>query len=83
MIGNRRYPVKLYVKVRADHMPDGRVIPLMFREEDGPTLRIDRVLDIREAPAMKVGGQGIRYTCRVGEKQLFLFNDQGRWFVES
>ena len=25
---------KRYVKVRADHLPDGRVVPLMFREEN-------------------------------------------------
>lgn len=27
--------------------------------------RVDRVLDVRMAAALKDGGQGIRYTCRV------------------
>lgn len=44
--------------------------------------RIDTVLDGREAPSLKAGGQGMRYTCRVGEQQHYLFNDDMYWFVE-
>ena len=47
---HRENPAKLYVKVRADHGFDGRIRPLLFRAEDGPACRIDRVLDVREAP---------------------------------
>jgi len=79
----RRNPAKIYVKVRADHLLDGRVRPLMLRAEDGPAMRIDRVLDVREAPSLKAGGQGIRYTCQIGEKQLFLFFDDPYWFIEA
>lgn len=74
--------VRDYLKVRADHLPDGRVIPLMFRAEGGEKVVIDRVLDERPAPALKAGGQGIRYTCRVGERLIYLFCDRGRWFAE-
>ena len=42
-------PCKRYVKVRADFELDGRIRPLLFREEDGPAYRIDRVLDVRQA----------------------------------
>ena len=80
---DRRNPEKVYVKVRADHLPDGRVLPLMFRGEDGDAVRIDRILDVREAPSLKKGGQGMRYTCRVGVHEIYLFHDRDRWFVEE
>lgn len=74
---------KEYVKVRADFMPDGRIIPLMFKTEDGQKLVIDRVMDVRLAPALKAGGQGVRYTCRVGQSLVYLFHDRDFWFVED
>lgn len=79
----RKNPFKIYVKVRADHLLDGTTRPLLFRAEDGPACRIDRVLDVREAPSLKAGGQGVRYTCRVGERTLFLFFDDPYWFIEA
>lgn len=75
-------PFKQYVKVRADHTLDGRVIPLAFKPEKGDALKIDRVLDMRPAPALKAGGQGIRYVCRAGEEIVYLFHDGDYWFVE-
>ena len=74
---------KEYVKVRADFLPDGRIIPLMFKTEDGMKTVIDRVLDVRLAPALKAGGQGTRYTCRVGDSVIYLFHDRDYWFVEE
>ena len=74
---------KEYVKVRADFMPDGRIIPLMFKTEDGQKLVIDRVMDVRLAPALKAGGQGVRYTCRVWQSLAYLFHDRDFWFVED
>ena len=62
MSAKRSNPSKIFVKVRADHLLDGSVRPLLFRAEDGPAFRIDRVLDVREAPSLKAGGQGVRYT---------------------
>ena len=78
----RKNPAKIYVKVRADHLLDGSVRPLLLRPEDGPACRIDRILDVREAPSLKAGGQGVRYTCQIGEKQLYLFYDEPYWFIE-
>lgn len=83
MSAHRENPAKIYVSVRADHMLNGRIRPLMFRTKDGPVVRIDRILDEREAPSLKAGGQGMRYTCRVGEKQLYLFHDDVYWFIEA
>lgn len=74
---------KAYVKVRADFMPDGRILPLMFKTEDGRKTVIDRILDVRMAPALKVGGQGMRYTCRVGDSVIYLFHDREYWFIEE
>ena len=79
----RKNPAKIFVKVRADHLLDGSTRPLMLRSEDGPTLRIDRVLDVREAPSLKAGGQGVRYTCMVQGRQLYLFNDVPYWVIEA
>ena len=75
--------VKEYVKVRADFTVDGRLVPLKFRGEDGLPHVIDRIIDVRPAPSLKAGGQGTRYTCRVGDRLIYLFNDRNRWFTET
>ena len=79
----RKNPSKIFVKVRADHLLDGSVRPLMFRAEDGPCVKIDRILDAREAPSLKAGGQGLRYTCQVENHHLYLFYDEPYWFIEA
>lgn len=83
MAARRESPQKIYVKVRADFTLDGRIVPLMLRPEDGPAVRIDRILDVRQAPSLKAGGQGVRYVCRVGERTLMLFYDEPYWFIEA
>ena len=75
-------PCKRYVKVRADFELDGRIRPLLFREEDGPAFRIDRVQDVRQAASRKAGGQGIRYVCEVEGSIAVLFHDEPYWFIE-
>ena len=79
----RENPAKIYVKVRADHLLDGTVRPLMIRSEDGPVIRIDRVLDVRPAASLKAGGQGIRYLCESSGQQLALFFEDPCWFMEE
>ena len=83
MTERRESERKIYVKVRADFTLDGRIVPLMLRPEDGPACRIDRILDEREAPALKAGGQGIRYTCQVEDSIVMLFYDAPYWFIEQ
>ncbi len=78
----KRGACKQYVKVRADHEIGGRIVPIMFRPEDGDCARIDQILDMREAPSLKAGGQGMRYTCRIRDKVLYLFHDRDDWFIE-
>lgn len=83
--------IKVYVAVKADFNENGIMLPREITWEDGTKYVIDRVLDIRQAAAMKAGGQGDRYTVRIGGKQSYLFfersasqtgNQLGRWFVE-
>ena len=82
---------KVYVGVRAAFDPEGRMLPRELIWEDGTVYAIDRVLDVRQAAAMKAGGQGDRYTISVCGKQSYLFFERsaartgsciGRWFVE-
>ena len=86
MTAKRENQYKQYVSVRADHLPDGRIRPRVFKFTDKrgePVVcRIDAVLDVREAPSLKAGGQGIRYVCRVGEREYQLFHDDLYWFIE-
>ena len=82
---------KVYVAVKADFREDGIMLPREITWEDGRKFEIDRVTDIRQATAIKAGGQGDRYTITVLGKQSYLFferspeqtgNNIGRWFVE-
>ena len=84
-------PIKVYVAVAAEFDSEGRLIPTVITWEDGNKYEIDRVTDIRQAAAMKAGGQGDRYTVQINGHQSYLFfernasltgNNIGRWFVE-
>jgi hypothetical protein len=43
------------------------------------------VTDARLAPSLKAGGHGMRYTCRIAGKQVYLFFDdlENRWYIEK
>ena len=82
---------KVYVPVDVRFDEDGRMRPRAITWEDGKVYAIDKITDIRPAPAQKAGGQGDRYTVWIGGKQSYLFFeraatvtgcDLGRWFVE-
>ena len=83
--------LKVYVPVDVRFDETGRMLPHTIIWEDGTKYEIDKVTDIRPAPAQKAGGQGDRYTVRIGGKQNYLFFERaatvtgcslGRWFVE-
>ena len=74
---------KVFVEVTARFDVDGAIVPLSIRWEDGTLFEIDRVLDVRQAASLKAGGQGIRYTIRIGSHRRFLFYATSRWFVEG
>ncbi len=75
-------PDKIYISVKAVFFPDGGFKPTSLVWEDGREYQIDRVTDIRRAASLKAGGTGIRYTCRVAGKQVYLFLEEDRWFME-
>ena len=83
---------KVYVAVKADFSEEGIMLPREITWEDGKKFEIDRIIDIRQAPALKAGGQGDRYTIMVRGNQSYLFFERstnltgnviGRWFVEK
>lgn len=74
--------IKKHVAVKAIFEEDGQIKPIEILWEDGRVFPIDRVLDRRPAASLKVGGAGMRYTCRIGRNQTYLFLDNDGWFVE-
>jgi hypothetical protein len=76
--------MKTYVGVTVEHDKDGNLTPLIIHWPDGRKFNIDRVIDVRMAPALIAGGHGTRYTCRIRNKEVYLFNDplDGKWFIE-
>ena len=83
--------IKVYVEVNASFGEDGQMYPKSLVWEDGTRYIIDKVTDIRQAAAMKAGGQGDRYTIIINGKHSYLFFERstnlygnviGRWFVE-
>lgn len=74
--------LKVYVTVKAQFSPDGRLRPLCVEWEDGRTYEIDRVLDVRRAASLKAGGAGLRYTVSIKGKETYLFLEEDRWFVQ-
>ena len=84
--------MKVYVPVRVAFDTDGNMQPLEISWADGRRYHIDRVTKIRQAAAMRSGGQGDRYTIMVQGKESNLYFERcpdlsgprlGKWFVES
>ena len=74
--------VKRYVAVTVRIDEDGRCRPLQILFDDR-CFHIDDVLDVQRRSSRKVGGCGICYKIRVGSKITFLYDEEGRWFVEA
>ena len=83
--------VKVYVPVEVQFDEEGSMHPVSILWEDGKLYPIDKVTDIRPAPALRAGGQGDRYTVWIGGRSSYLFFERrpfpsgcslGRWFVE-
>lgn len=73
---------KKFISVTAVFTADGQVKPVRLNWEDGRRFEIDRITDIRKAASPKAGGIGIRYTCMIAGKQVYLYKDQDQWFME-
>lgn len=74
---------RVYVRVLVDVDESGKALPLKIYWQDGRGFEVDRLLEVCQAVAALAGGQGTRYTCRVRGHQVYLFEDEGRWFVET
>ena len=62
---------------------DGQVRPKKFQWKDGRLYPIDRVCKAERAASTKVGGCGIRYTIMVDGIPRFLYDEDGKWFMED
>ena len=73
---------KKYVKVFLEMDENGVKTPktIVYNDEK---FEIDRVLDVRSAPSMKVGGVGERYKVRIKGKETYIFFENNKWFVEE
>ncbi|MBR3842829.1 MAG: hypothetical protein IKM38_06135 [Christensenellaceae bacterium] len=83
---------KLYVEVIVRFDTVGNVIPKEIVWNDGRHFSIDRILDVRQAASLKAGGQGDRYTIRIGGQLRYLFFERsaertgrtlGKWFITA
>lgn len=75
--------IKRYVSVTTRVNEDGHVRPLSIQWYDGKTYPIDEVTNVQRASARRVGGDGIRYTVRIGSTTTQLYYEDPRWFVEE
>lgn len=74
---------KVFVNVLARYNTEGEIVPVSVTWEDGRTFPVDRVLEMRPAASLKVGGAGLRYRVRIGRSETYLFLEENRWFVEA
>ena len=75
--------LKINLDILVEHKSDGKVSPRTILWPDGRKFDIDKVLDVRWAPALKAGGVGMRYLCRVCGRERAIFEMRGMWFVEQ
>ena len=73
---------KKFVRVILEIDENGRKTPktIIYNDEK---FEIDRVIDIKKCPSMKVGGIGERYTVRIRGKETYIFFENNKWFVEE
>ncbi|WP_255451178.1 hypothetical protein [Sporomusa sp. KB1] len=52
---------------------------------DGRKFEIDKVLDVRMVLSLIGGGHGMRYKCRIRNKEVNLFHNDldGKWYIEE
>lgn len=74
---------KVYVDVILKQDKDGNTRPLSITWEDGSVFEIDRLRQVCRAASLKVGGCGMRYTVVVCGKETYIFEEDGKWFVEA
>ena len=83
----RENPHQSFVEVLGVYGLDRMFRPYRFRTKDGTTVKIDCITEVCTAASTKSGGQGLRYACRTGDQEIFLYHETlptgELWFVES
>ncbi len=76
---------KQYVDVQSLITNEGKLIPLVVYFDSDHKYEIDKILEMKKAASLKVGGTGIRYKVRICNKETYLFFDDGefKFFVEA
>ena len=74
---------KVFVEFILKVSVEGDVRPMFITFENGKTYEVDRMRHCCRASSTKVGGTGMRYTVEICRKETYLFEDEGRWFVEA
>lgn len=74
---------KRYVSVTARMDEGGHVRSPSIQWYDGVTYPVDDVLSVRRASSRRVGGDGICYAVRIGNKTTLLYYEDPHWFVEE
>lgn len=77
--------LKIYVCVAVEFSVDGRMKPLYVEWENGTRYYIDRVYDIKYAPAAVGAEIPVRFTCEISgyTKYLYYEDTLKKWFVEK
>jgi len=57
--------------------------PILIEFDEEHKYPVNMILDVRRAACQSVGGVGNRYTCRIQEKESYLWFEKGRWFVAA
>ena len=74
---------KIDLIVNARHNADGSVVPLSIVWSDGRVFAVDKVLEVKWAASIKAGEGWIRYRCTIMEKEIDLFDEDAKWFMEK
>lgn len=83
MSDNKTQYIKKYVTVGAYHTPEGKTIPKFLIIDDDHKIVIDKFITSCRAASTKVGGSGIRYTVLIRGFEKFIYEDEGKWFIEE
>ena len=65
------------------HLSGSRLQTLLLFTYPRSNSTIDRVTKVERAASTKVGGCGIRYTVMVEGLPRFLYDEEGKWFMED
>lgn len=73
---------KKFVKVivEVNELGEKKPLTVIYNDE---AFEVDRVLDMRPAVSLKVGGIGERYKVRIRGFETNLFCERDKWFVEE